>query len=464
MPAALKDMDTEMDLGGGIVLNTTRLKSKMVSTAKQILPPDWIQARVEDALNEMLPYMVGDADSFSLTIPLKDRVTAAGNAAKDVVHDDVIFDDVYNALVDKATDEFQESFQENTPFKLNLTRDEVRNALMTLVSKDWLRAQIDGAIDAAIPYITGDAEHFTVRIEIKSRVDAAVKVAKDILGKSETYNYLFDEMIAPMVTENIGSAIQFPYGITVTKAEVIDAAKQVLPQEWLKERLYQVLDAASAYIKSEAGSLEISVSLVDRKAAALKVVQDLAERKVEGVFNSMRTCTVAETAELILSLPPFGVLPKCKPATLTYSEVKKLLGIDLGPTVSQLVGLPIPDSFKFTQKDLEDLMGAENKKALDDARKYVSQGWIYTDADMRTDMGSADMAKLDRGHEWVRKGFTLTDEDLKKLADTGDIGVLYPEFGNGKGGNGSDVKLDEIRGWLGNLHKWWGLASWAVLV
>jgi len=484
MPLALDEMDDTFT-AGDTSIDMTHLKAKLVPAAKQVLPPEWIQARVEDVFNEMMPYLLGDVDQFSITVPIKDRVSDLGATLKDILHDEEVFDDLYEGAVESAVDQGMEGL-EDAPFTISLTREEMASTIRSLVPKDWLREQFDGAVDEMVPYLVGDAEHFAIRVELKSRVDAVVEVAKDMLAEQETYDYIFDEVVAPSVTGNISGFVELPYGITIEDDEVLDALKQVLPQEWLEEQTGKMLDEVAAYIKGSSDTFEVVVSLADREAVAMEVVEDLAESKIEEVLNALPSCSLAEAAALVLAPPSFGELPGCRPGDISYQELKNLLGIDFGSSISQLIAIPIPDEFRFGMTELKQITGQGNENFLDTAREHVSEGWTYTDVDLRDTLDADAEKRLDDARDWIKNGFTFTEEDLNKLieGDTEDLfsgppdtGVpdlanvrfaladeqsIDAEFTSQFDDNG-EVDIDTVRGWLGLARRWFSTVGWAIL-
>ena len=484
LPVALDEMDSEMVLDD-TTIDMTHLKAKLIPAAKEVLPPEWIQARVEDIFTEMMPYMLGDTDQFSITVPLKERVSDLGATLKDILHDEEVFDDLYTGALDYAVDQGMKG-QGDAPFTLGLTREEMASSIETLIPRDWLLEQFDGAVDEIVPYLIGDTEHFTIRIELKSRADAVVDVAKDLLARPATYDYLFDEVVAPNVTNNISGFVELPYGITIEDDEVLDAMKQVLPQSWLEEQMGEILDEAAAYIKGTSDTFEIEVSLADREAVALEVLVGLAEDKIENVLDSLPACSLTETAELVSNLPAFGELPGCRPADITYRQFKELLGIDFGASINQLIGLPIPDKFRFGMADLKQIAGEGNENFIDTAREYVSEGWTYTDVDMRNALDEETEKHLDDARDWIKNGFTFTSEDLEKIIE-GDTEDLFsepldsgvPELTNvrfalapggpdsggfaGQLGDTGDVDIETVRSWLGVGRQWFAIAGWVIL-
>jgi hypothetical protein len=484
MPLVLDEMGDTFT-AGDTTIDMDHLKAKLIPTVRNVLPPEWIQARVEDVFNETIPYVLGDVDQFSITVPIKDRVSDLGETLKDILHDEEVFDDLYEGAVEYAVDQGMEGL-EDAPFTIRLTRQEMASTIRTLVPKDWLLEQFDGAVDQMVPYLVGDAEHFAIKVELKSRVDAVVEVAKDMLAEQETYDYIFDKVVAPSVTGNIVGFVELPYGITIEDYEVLDAVKQVLTQAWLEEQMGEMLDEVAAYIKGSSDTFEVVVSLADREVVAMEVIEDLAESKIEKVLNALPACSLAEAAALVLAPPSFGELPNCRPGNFSYQELKDLLGIDFGASIVQLIGIPIPDEFRFGLAEFRQITGHGNEDFLDTAREHVSEGWTYTDADLRDKLGEDDEKRLNDARDWIKNGFTFTEEDLKKLieGDTDDLFSGPPDAGmpdlanvrfalaeeqtvsaefTSQFGDNEEISIETVRRWLGLARRWFNTLGWAIL-
>ena len=103
LPVALEEIDDFLDLDG-TQIDITAVKAQIIPAVERVLPPEWVQARVEDVLTEIMPYMLGDTEGFSITVPLKGRVADLGETLKDVLHDEEVSEDLYEGFVDLAVE------------------------------------------------------------------------------------------------------------------------------------------------------------------------------------------------------------------------------------------------------------------------------------------------------------------------------------------------------------------------
>src|SRR4030042_1240802 len=168
LPAALDEIET--DESSDFQIDIAAIKEDLVSAAREILPPEWLEERVESATETLIPYILGDTATFTHTVEFKDRVEAAA----EVIQDDILGGDPFNTLyedaISQAADEALENLDE-MPYSLTLDRAEIESFLRTAADKDWIVSQASEAIDAVMPYFTGESGHFTVTLNLYDRLN-----------------------------------------------------------------------------------------------------------------------------------------------------------------------------------------------------------------------------------------------------------------------------------------------------
>jgi len=415
LPAALDEV--EEDDSSDIPIDIANIKDEIVSTARKILPPEWLQAQVETATNTIIPYFLGKTDRFTYTVAFKDRVTTAAA----VVKTDMLQGDTFAKLYDDGISYTADKMLENldkVPYSITLSKEQVGNFLRAVAPKDWISSEAQAAIDAVTPYATGDSDHFTITIHFKDLVDSTAAATLELLSGQETYNYLLDEIITPIVLKNIGTSVNLGYGITLSHDEIASAIKQGLPQSWVEARLGELINAIAAYVKGEANTIQITVNLADRKAAALDVLTSLADQKLEVRFYSLPVCSMAQFLQIVQTLPP-GSVPSCRPSGVSYQDFKTTLGINIANSVKQAVGDHLPNQWVYTGADLRQSLGEDNADFLDKARNWVSSGWTFSDADLVDKLGSDQEQTLNDARDRIKNGYTVTEADLRdKIAET----------------------------------------------
>jgi hypothetical protein len=415
LPAALDEI--KEDDSSDIPIDITNIKDEIVSAARKIVPPEWLQAQVETVTNTIIPYFLGKTDRFTYTVAFQDRVTTAAEVIKSDMLQGDTFTKLYDDGISYAADKMLENL-DRVPYSITLSKEQVENFLRAVAPEDWVSSEAAAAIDSVTPYATGDSDHFAFTIHFQGRIDPIAAATLELLKGQETYNYLLDEIITPIVLENIGASVNLGYGVTLSQTEIASAIKQVLPQSWVEARLGELINAIAAYVKGEATTIQITVNLADRKAAALDVLTMLADQKLETRFYSLPVCSMAQFLQIVQTLPPGGI-PSCRPSGVSYQDFKTTLGINVANTVNQSVGTHLPNQWVYTEADLRQSLGADNADFLDKARDWVSSGWTFTDADLIDKLDSDQEQTLNDVRGWIKSGYTVTEVDLRdKIAET----------------------------------------------
>ncbi|MFO8009636.1 MAG: hypothetical protein R6U89_02375 [Dehalococcoidia bacterium] len=468
LPAALDEVQSE-DLSENPV-NTAGIQSEIISTARSILPPEeWLQPHFEAATREIIPYFLGSTDEFQYTVDLKTRVQAAPSTITQQLLRGEVFSTIYDDIISYSSGKIVDNL-DKLPYALTLAEDRVQNSFREVISQDWAASEIESAMESMVPYLTLESDDFTVTINLKERVDAVATAVLDLLSTQQTYDYLFDEVIEPVIREEIELIVDLPYEISLTGDEITSAIEQVLPPEWVKSRLQDVIEAITAYVKGDSDTINIAVDLSDRKPAALAALIDLGDQKLEEIFNGLPICTM-EQFNAELAATSAGELPDCRPAGYSYPDFKSRLGIDLSASIQQRVLDKITDQWFYTEADLRESMGEENRDFLDDAREYVRNGWTFTDVDLKERLDSPDdEATLEDIRDWLGNNAAFTEQDLNDRLSSEDRDEL----------DDAREQVDKFRSWLWVLwvvpillligigflggRSWKGRSYWALSV
>jgi hypothetical protein len=409
LPAALNEI--EADESSDFQIDIAAIKDDLVSAAREILPPEWLEERVESATETLIPYTLGSTDSFTYTVVFKDRVETAAQVIKDDILGGEPFNTLYEDAISQATDEVLENLDE-MPYSLTLDRAEIESFLRTAADKDWIASEASEAIDAVMPYFTGESEHFTITLNLYDRVDPVAAAAIDLLSIQETYDYLVDEIITPIVLENIGSSVNLSYGITLSQTEIASVIKQALTQSWIQARLEELINAIFDYVKSETAEIRLVVELSDIKTEVLAALTEMADDKLEAEFYSLPVCNAAEFFQATQNLPP-GSIPGCRLTGMSYQDFKTQFSINVAALVKQKVGDQIPEQWVYTDADLRESLGEEDADFLEKVRDKVTNGWVFTEVDLLDELDSEDEQTLADVRGYIKNGYTVIEADLR---------------------------------------------------
>ena len=440
LPAALEEVEVGEDTeGAGVIISS--LKPHLNDVARQTLPPEWLQANVEQVIDEVVPYVWGEKANFRITIPLKDRVEAGGEAIKSVLHRPDVFPVMYEQLIQLIIEEIALD-EGGMPAMLAISEEEMEVMLRKVVPEDWLLEQIDSAVDEAVPYLTREQDHFTLEIDITRPLDELEEVLADSLSRRETYDSLFAEMLAPAIQQNLEEITQLPIGVELTDDEVVAAAKAVMPLEWYQTLVKDMVSQIFGYLRGEQDELELVIPLADRKPEIAAALGQLADEKIASAFDSLPVCTGAQLIELLLDPSLEDIL--CRPVDISYQEFSELVGIDAGSLVQPLIEVGIPDEWILTEADMSQLFGGEGEdNVLIQVRELVQEGLIFTEKDLNEFMATDSVSPEDI-RQSIADGLTFTEQDLKSLmGDTGDTSA------------GEQMEaFEQVRSGLGMAKKW----------
>ena len=404
-----------------LTVDPSSIKPKVIAVAKTALPPDWLEQQVEAAIIQAVPYVLGDTDSFTITVPLKQPIEGLGKGIKDLAADPEIYalamDQTIAPEIAKQVDKLQ------LPVGIHIAGKDAADALKLVVAQQWVASTVATVVDQVAPYATGQSDHFTIVVPIADRIRAAGPATKQLLAKSGAYQQVVDQVANTLLQQNLSAPIALPLGVTVTRADVEPVLRQALSPDYVQQQGEAFVDALVGYLAGDSPTLRLSVALQQPKAKALTAVDDLVAQKLEQAWNKLPGCTVQQTADL-LKQGTLTSLPPCRPAGVTFQWLKDMFGGLVHQQVQQFVGSSIPNEFVYTDADLRRLLGSGSdvQKTLDNIRGWSKTGYTFTDADLRdlvsNDGKNADALKsYDDAVGYAGKGFTFTQADLLKQMD-----------------------------------------------
>lgn len=407
LPAALD----EAKLGDGTAgsIDLSQYRASIITIFQGALPRDYVQAQAEQAIRTVLPYILGDSGSFKLTIPLKDRVTAAAAAAKAELNKPAVFQTLYDQVLSQVLDNISASA---TAGPFSLSKADLESAIRTALPADWLMAQVDNIIDQMIPYLVKDTDHFAVRMDIAGRLDALEPVVVTNLQKVENYNSLISNIASTALGQSWQNGYTLPLGLQLTSADLKTVVGQVFSYSWYQGIVPQIVQPVFEYLKGTTGSLQVTIPLADLKPALSAAVAQLADQKLSDYVNSLPVATPQQLQQLLAN-PPVNTLPTVRPAGFTYDQIKQLFHIDIGAQVAGFVASSMPDQWVLTDSDLSNMLGVGGTELLASIRQQVINGYTFTEANLTSLLGADNSQRLDDIRSDIASGLVFTDQDLR---------------------------------------------------
>ena len=403
----------------------------LVSSLNRALPPEWVQDLVEQVLDEPAKYITGDRDDFVFTLKVGDRVVQVVEEAKTLMRQA----DAYNLLFERVELEIAKALEKELPFGIDVTSERLVESISRVVSKQWVEDNVETVLDAVTPYAIGEADSFEIRIELADRVDIALEEVKLLLREADAYELLYDEVVEPIVADNLGAVAALPFGVEVSSDEVLAALRQVAPPAWVQEQAEGIIDAVGRYTTKRSENLEITIDIRDNKADARRVLVEAARHKFDQIIVAMPDCTAAQAAKMVTA--GLQGVPECMPggdaARKLVREMFDALSEEVESAVDTLVLARVPDRLSFTSADLEAALlnvgASDNFELLEDIRDIIGDGWTYTDVDLKADLikldGQEAVDLLEDVRSFLADGWTFTEQDLRdEIGDLGDVSTV----------------------------------------
>ncbi len=152
----------------------------IVRVVMSSLTADWLAGQVEQALDEFTAYLVGETDSFEITVRLAGaEVDKAVEETKSILREADAYELVYSGVVEPAlTDVMGAGVR--LPYGVTVTSDEVMGALRQAAPPSWVQEHAENLIDHVGPYVVGASDDFSVEIDLARNKQQAAEALTDL--------------------------------------------------------------------------------------------------------------------------------------------------------------------------------------------------------------------------------------------------------------------------------------------
>ncbi len=448
LPLALDDYSEDGALSFGdtmsadIQLDLRPVKPQLISTLKEMVPPEYLEENARVFIDAFVPYLAKDTDSFVVEVPISDRITAAGAALKTLIADDRVIEFLYDEF---SLEIAMEVIKDGITFDLDVTAQDLVDAVRGTAPDDWLQQQLTLAVDSITPYLAGESETFSIAVPVNERIDDARAELKALLSNWDAREYIFAEIVDPPVNGSIGAGISVPFQLTVTPQDVKSTLREVLSRDWADRRIAELVDTIVDYASGRQGTFRLEMPLRDRKAVAVTSVGRLMESRLEALFSTIPVCTQQQLASInVQDFPRTGIV--CRPPSLGLSDIKAVTGLaDYDRQVAALVNYALPDTFLFNEAGLRSTLSQHQWDLLQNVRGWLRDGYSFTQDDLEEALAKADYPKgalafddLDDGgkrraressgyvqslrdaRDSIKKGGRFTNQDLEERLERED--------------------------------------------
>ena len=162
---------------------------RIAQASSRVATPRWVQDQVESAVDEVVPYLVGDAEEFEIKVRLaEEQVDAAGEEVASILREADAYDLMYTEVVEPAGPGSRETVIRLPP-GVEITWGEVVDILRQVAPPSWVQQQAEKLIAEIVPYLAGRSDEFLITISLV-----------DNKRESET---ALEEVVASKLTEAV---------------------------------------------------------------------------------------------------------------------------------------------------------------------------------------------------------------------------------------------------------------------
>lgn len=159
---------------------------RIAQATSRVASPRWVQEQVESASDEVVPYLVGDADEFSIRVlPDGEQVDVAANEVTSILHEADAYDLLYTEVVEPAGPGSRETVI-RLPHGIEITWGEVVDILRQVAPPSWVQEQTEKLIADVGPYLAGRSDEFLSTISLVDNKREAEGVLAELAGAKIT--------------------------------------------------------------------------------------------------------------------------------------------------------------------------------------------------------------------------------------------------------------------------------------
>lgn len=317
---------------------------EMAGFIREIMPAEWLQVRAGEALEAIEPYAIGDAEGFTITVPLSDRVEVIAEVLKEILAKA----DTQTLLVDQAITPLVDSSLGTGDLTIapgvDIPGGEVDSIVGEVLSGDFITQLEEDVIDTLADYLTGESDTLAVSIDLSALTDAlTASLGGSIDGLlAEQYNALPECTVGDILAG----------GGTAGEGEILSACR---------------LEGVTWEQVKELSGLDTSTMFEDALGDMLPGETTLAEEEIREILGP----DMSEGLDKVRDWTLNGF-------TFTEEDILENLGPSTVETVDDVRGY-IRDGYVLTEDDILDAIresegGQSDVDSFVLARRYIGMG------------------------------------------------------------------------------------------
>jgi hypothetical protein len=178
-----------------------------------------------------------------------------------------------SALDEAREQDLPEGLDENPLVSSGLTTQDIVASINRAVPPEWVQGLVEQSFDQVGKYLTGERDQFVVTFRARDQVVTMVDEVKSLLRKADAYSLLYDQQVIPRIED--AEALELPLGLDITSDRMVEAARAVVPPDWVQGQVEGILDEVTPYFVGERDTFKINIQLAVRVEIALQEIKKL---------------------------------------------------------------------------------------------------------------------------------------------------------------------------------------------
>ncbi len=381
---------------------------ELAAAIRRAVPPEDLEALVSPAIESAMDYLTGREDQVTI------RLDAGTNLDALVTELTTLFRETgaYERLLERElTPVFNQWVDEGLPaggedsawvaiLRGGSSEEGGRLARVftRVATPEWMAAQVERAGAELVDYAVARSDTLAIRIGFgEAEVERAADEIAAIISAADAYDVAFANVVEPATTESIDEVSTLPYGLVLTRTEVLDAVRAAVAGAWLEAQAAMLAGDVSAYVTGQTEAFVTTFDLTAAKPDAGRALTASANASLRGELLVLPGCaTAAENTAARAALE--RDLPSCLPGDVHASDIVTIASPTIAASIDETILGRVPDTVTYSEQDLRAGLerdgGPDALAALDDIRELFDAGWTYTDSDLRADLDSDDAFDL----------------------------------------------------------------------
>ena len=403
---------------------------RVISAARQALPPSWVYRQIETQLGGVLGYLAGKRSGFAFRISLKSRIPHMISETRSLALDA----DAQSLLLDGvAPDALADAAAEMQSYGLDVDEARLRQIAAAILTEEWLDARLGEIIDEAGPYIAGEADSFEIIVPLDQPLAAAKSEVRGFVAEVDWYDSLLDGFVAGYVDESLKDVDKTLGGFTVNRADVLAIIRSSVTREVAEPAIESAAAQLTDYFLGESDAVSVSVDLTEAKRRAAPQIGELAVQIADARALTLPRCAdgAASRTLIIFGVRMPGCIPQDGAARALAQEGLKTARARIGDAFIESVLGPLPDTMAFTHDDVRREIRANAGEgaldAIDAVRAAAQDGLRYTDQDLESHMrelyGASALAGLRDARIFLQDGWSFNQSDMRSAVGAEPVDI-----------------------------------------